>query len=100
MPKLTLAVSHQLGRDESVRRLKERFSQIKQEYAGRFSDLVEEWDGDNLSFSLSTYGMKLRGRVRPDAAEVKVDVELPLAAMMFKGAIERQMRDEMTRILS
>lgn len=100
MPKLTLAVSHQLGQEESVRRLKERFSQLKQEHAGRFSDLVEQWDGDNLSFSLSTYGMKLRGLVRPDASEVKVDVELPFAAIMFKGAIERQMRDEIARILA
>ena len=100
MAKLTLAIPHQLDRDESVRRLKERFSQVKEENAGKFNDLVEEWDGDNLSFSFSTYGMSIRGRVEPDTSEVKIDVELPFAAMMFKGAIERQMRDEIGRILA
>jgi hypothetical protein len=100
MPGVTLAISHTLGQEEATRRLKERFSQVRETFGSQVSDLQEEWNGDSLKFCFKTYGMKIQGTVSSAPSEVHVDARLPLSAMMFKGTIEQQIRGELSRILA
>ena len=100
MPKLAMSVPHSLGQEAAVERLKDQFKSIKEEYADQISDLSEEWNGNLLSFGFTTYGVKIKGTVTVDPAEVAVAANLPIVAMMFKGPIEQQLRDQLTKMLS
>jgi len=100
MPKVNIAIAHQLGQEEASRRLQERFHTIKEQFGGQISDLEEEWEGDSLKFGFKTFGMKVTGSVASEPAEVKVAADLPMAAMMFKGTIEQQIRDELSKMLT
>ena len=100
MPRLTLAVPHSLGSDEAKRRLKDKFTAALAEHQGRVSLLREEWHDHNLSFAFQTFGMAVSGTVAVEPSQVKLDAELPFAAVLFKGAIEQRLREEVGVLLA
>lgn len=99
MPKLTVAVEHSLTPEEAVDRLQRFLSVLKERYQDKISNLEESWETHGGSFSFSVMGFSTSGTVSVDPSEVKIDGKLPLAAMMFKGTIEQQIRDQLDRIL-
>jgi len=100
MPTLNVNVPHTLGKEQAICRLKERLNQAKNKFGQEVSHLEERWNGDVLSFGFSTLGVKVRGTVTSAESEVKVTAKLPYAAMLFRGAIERQIRNELENILA
>ena len=100
MPALSLVVPHSLGQEEATTRLKEGFGDIRQTYQQHVSDLQESWDGSVLTYSFKTFGFTIKGTVAVEPSEVKLEAGLPLAAMMFKGTIEKQILDQMNKLLA
>lgn len=100
MPKLTLTVSHQLGADVATERVKQLLEKVRSQYAGQLSDLEESWDERLGTFGFTTYGFHIKGTVAIEPTEVRIDGELPFAAVMFKGRIEQTIRDEMSKLLA
>jgi len=100
MPRLAMEVAHALGQEEAARRLKDKFSSVKQEHGDQVKDLRDQWEGNTFSFGFKTMGMKVEGTVSVEEDRVKLDARLPLAAMMFKGKIQQGIRDELGEVLS
>jgi Putative polyhydroxyalkanoic acid system protein (PHA_gran_rgn) len=99
MPSLKLAFPHQLGQPEAVARLKNLLTRVKEKYQDQVSDLKESWNENTLTFGFSTYGFKVTGDVVVEPSEVRLDGQIPFAAMMFKGKIENALRDAMEKEL-
>lgn len=99
MPKLSITLPHTLGRDQAAERLNSFMERLKEKHQDRVGDLQEEWEGDTLKFSFTTFGFKISGVGTLSESEVKMDIDLPFAAMMFKGKIEGEIRETLTRIL-
>lgn len=99
MPKLSMTVPHSLGQEEATRRLKAQIDFVRHTYGDQASDVEETWDGHMLTFGFTAYRMKISGRVASEPDQVAVNAELPVMAMMFKGAIEKQIRDQLTKLL-
>ena len=100
MPALTIAVPHQLGQQQATDRLKELLAKIKERYGSQVSDLQETWADNVLNFAFKTYGFNIQGQLAVSPSDVKIDGQLPFAAMMFKGKIEQAIRDELTKRLA
>jgi len=100
MPSLTVSVPHALDRQEATARLKERFESAKGTFGDDVNDLVAEWNGNVLSFAFSAFGIKVSGTATSGESEVVVDAKLPMAAMLFRGKIEQQIREELEKILA
>jgi hypothetical protein len=100
MPQLTMESSHALGREEALRRLKEKIGRVKDTYQSRVSDLYDEWKDDTLSFGFKAVGMEFAGTVTVEPSAVKLNTNLPFAAMMFKGVIEQKIREELGDLLA
>ncbi|MBN2473892.1 MAG: polyhydroxyalkanoic acid system family protein [Pirellulales bacterium] len=100
MPRITVETSHALGQEEAVRRLKDKFTMAKGAYGDQVSDLQEQWSDSALSFGFKVVGMKIAGTLEAGASHVRLAAEVPLAAMMFKGSIERQVRQELDALLA
>ena len=100
MPRLTMNTPHSLGQEEAARRLKEKFSAVREELGGQVSDLHEQWDDHTLSFGFKTMGMKVSGEVAVHEDQVKLNAQMPLAAAMFKGMIETKIREELGDLLA
>ncbi|MGE0608716.1 MAG: polyhydroxyalkanoic acid system family protein [Pirellulales bacterium] len=99
MPKLSIPVPHQLDAEDVKNRLMGLMDKIKERHGDKFSNLKEEWGENSGTFSFSTYGFNVKGTVTSEPGKVVLDAELPFAAMMFKGKIEQEVRETLTRVL-
>ena len=99
MPKISLTVPHALGQEKATDRLKTLIEHMRSSQQGRMGEVQESWEGNVLKFAFSTFGMKMQGETAVNAADVHMDLEIPFAAMMFKGKIEGEMREQLERIL-
>jgi hypothetical protein len=100
MPRLTMETAHALGQDEALRRLREKFDSVRAQHGGEVKNLSEEWTDHTLNFSFSAMGMGVSGKVKVEDCAVKLDADLPFAAMLFKGAIESRIRTELGDLLA
>jgi hypothetical protein len=100
MPSLKLAFPHQLGQPEAVARLKNLLTKVKDKYQDQVSNLSESWNENTLTFSFTTYGFKVAGDVIVEPTEVRLDGQIPFAAMIFKGKIESALREQLARQLA
>jgi hypothetical protein len=100
MPSLTVAVPHSLDQEEATSRLKEQFDSAKGTFGDDVNDLVADWNGNVLSFGFSAFGMKVQGTATSGKSEVVVDAKLPMAAMLFRGRIEQEIRGELEKIVA
>ena len=99
MPKFAVSVPHELTQEEAVERLSHFSEKIQEHYQDQIKNFTQSWEGKLLNFAFRTFGFDISGKVHVDAPEVKLDGDLPFAAMMFKGKIEQSIRDELTRLL-
>jgi hypothetical protein len=91
MPKFSIVVDHTIARDDAVERLRAHFEESKKEVANQVSNVSENWDeAGNLDFSFSAMGFSISGRMETEDSQVKVNGELPFAALPFRGALENQ----------
>ncbi len=99
MPSLTVQVPHQLGQAGAQAALQNFFTSNQSTVAQKVTDLEQSWRGNILDYAFKTMGMKISGTLDVQPDSVKVVTQLPLAAVMFKGMIESQLRDGLTKVL-
>lgn len=99
MPKISIDVPHNHGKDASLEKLKVFLDRVKQKYADKVSALEGEWTDNVLNFALTTFGITIKGTLTVEEAIAKFVGDIPFAAMMFKGQIEKGIRDELERCL-
>ena len=92
MPGFNTEVPHGLGKEAALERLKGFLSQVKERYAKEISEVAGEWDENVLSYEFTTFGIKVDGKLTVEDDVVKMDGNLPFAAMMFKGKISNSIK--------
>jgi putative polyhydroxyalkanoate system protein len=100
MPSLSISMPHSLGADAATERLKTFFEKLKSRHQDKVSNLEEQWNGNRLDYSFSTFGFNIKGDLTVEPDEIKVNGSLPFAAMMFKGKIEQSVREELEKLLA
>ena len=100
MPKLSIVVPHRLSEDEAAARIRNLLADMKRQYAAYFTDLEESWNGNDGRFKVKAMGFNVSGTIDVQPSEVRLDADLPFAAMPFKGRIEQVIREEAERLLA
>lgn len=100
MPKLSLAVPHALSQADAAARLKGLLARLKEKHGDKVSNLTEEWGENWGKFGFSAMGFSVKATATVETSQVKIDGEIPFAAMMFKGKIESEIRETLTRVLN
>jgi hypothetical protein len=100
MPKLSVEVSHFLGRDVAVDRLRRALEDVLPSAGGKVTDLNAEWTSAGCVFQCRVMGMALKGRLSVVESSARVDADLPFAAFPFMGKIEADARVRMAVILT
>lgn len=99
MPKLNFSLPNPLGKDDAMRRLQHFTDAVKRKYGDQVSDLSETWHDSHVDFGFKTFGMGVKGAIEVSDENVQVAVDLPLAAAMFKGKIENEIRNSIQTVL-
>ena len=75
--RVTVNVSHRLGKAEAVRRLKEGFAQAKGPFGAAIAIEREVWDGDTLNFQMRAFGQTAAGTIEVLEDALQIEVSLP-----------------------
>lgn len=100
MPKMKIVVPHELTPDEALGRVKGLLADLKEQHAGQFSQLQEQWQNNRGDFKAKAMGFDVAGSVDVRPAEVEVSGDLPFAATPFKGRVEGMVRERLERLLA
>jgi hypothetical protein len=99
VPKFNLEIPHELTGDEAKSRLERFVEMLESRFGEQVSDLEQSWNGNQLDFAFKTFGIKISGAMHAAPEKVSVDGNLPISAMMFKGKIEKEIREQIARLL-
>ena len=100
MPSFSTQVSNPLGKEQATERLKDFVEQLTQRYKDQVSQVDGAWNDNKLNFSLTTYGFQIQGEVAVEDEAVRLQGNLPLAALAFRKKIEQSIADELEKVLS
>src|SRR5262245_26443607 len=100
MPSVKFTVSHQLSVEEASRRLKNAISDLKTQLGDRVKNLKESWSGNEGKYSFEMMGFRVSGQMTIRERAVDFFGEFPFAALPFKGKIESQAKEHISRLLS
>jgi hypothetical protein len=96
---IQITVPFQISQAEALVRIKDFVKKAKKEYGGTLTITHDEWNGFVYSFAGNAKGFSGSGTTGVNEAQTSVELELPPAAMLFKGKIERAIREKLTEIL-
>lgn len=99
MPRVSTTIHHQLSKDEARSRIDGLIDAIRRDYADMVSQLQGNWNGDTLEVSFTAYGFDIASDVHVHPETVDVDAQIPLAALPFKGKIQRTIVGKLEEVL-
>lgn len=100
MARFSVDVHHHLDREDSGLRLRTFADRVREDLPGGVEDVRESWDdAGNVEFSFRAWGFAVSGRMENRAGLVHVSGTIPLAALPFRGMIEREIRNKVLEAL-
>jgi hypothetical protein len=91
---VTVTIPHQLGAAEARRRIDQGFADFARHLGNAPGAVERSWQGDRLSFSLTSFGQAISGYVTAGETQVTVEVLLPgflaMLANKVKGTLKRE----------
>ena len=83
-----------------MKRIRTLLGELKNQFAGKISDIHQEWEGNGGKFSFLVMGFSVSGTLMVHPSDVEISGDLPLAAAFFKGRIESTIRDRTETLLA
>ena len=91
-----VTISHRLGKEEAIRRLRKGFAELPTNVAPLLRINDQRWSGDHFDFSVSAFLQPITGSVDVAEDSVRVEVLLPTLlarlASRIPGLIQRETR--------
>ena len=100
MSKLSLSIPHTLTQEEALSRVKQMLSRIQEEQKGTVTNVQENWNGNNGSFSFTAKGFTIAGTIQVKENEVQLESDLPFAVALFKGQIASMITEKAKALLA
>jgi protoporphyrinogen oxidase len=97
MPKINVRVPHGLNPQEAFAKIKPALEKTANDFQGQ--DLEMTTTDTSVQFSFKSLGFTIKGAAEAKPDEVVVNVDLPMAAMLFKDKAEKAIAKNITRAL-
>jgi hypothetical protein len=91
---LVLSISHSLGREEAVRRLKTGLGSVPTTFHHVLTVQEEAWSGDHLQFRVSALGQVASGTIDVADDHVRLTVTLPWLLAQLAEKMRPLIRDQ------
>jgi Putative polyhydroxyalkanoic acid system protein (PHA_gran_rgn) len=100
MPKIHLSVPHALDPEEAKKRIANLLADSRAKFGGQVTDVTEAWAGCVDTFSFRALGFSVAGKLEVQAGQLLVDIDLPFAALPFKGRVESEILSHARQLLA
>jgi hypothetical protein len=91
---LVVTVSHHLGKDEAVRRLRSGLGSVRTNFSHLLTVEEETWTGDHFDFRVRAVGQVVSGSIDVQEDRVVLQFVLPWLLAKVAGAIQPLIRKE------
>jgi len=95
-----MSVPHRLSQEEAKSRISKLIADTRDKFGHQVSDVEESWTGHTDMFSFRAMGFSIDGRLDVALAEVSIDINVPWAALPFKGRIESEILKQAGQLLA
>jgi putative polyhydroxyalkanoate system protein len=99
MPNLTLAIPHQLTRDEAKRRIQDHVGEVQRQFGHILGPIRQQWNGDTMDFLVGPAGQSVSGKVFAEDHAVRVEIALPWMFALLTAAVKSTVEREGQRLL-
>jgi hypothetical protein len=82
-----------------VERIRQRATAARTTFGDHISEFREQWTDHHAEFCMKVLGMKTTGTIAVEPETLRVSLELPLAALLVRGAIEGRVRQELEALV-
>ena len=96
---LTVTISHNLTKQEAVRRLQNGIARIRNK-GGIAGSIEDEWTGDKATFKATALFQTVSGRVEVMDNSVRVEVDLPWLLSRISEKVRHQIEQRGTKMLN
>jgi hypothetical protein len=97
--RVTVIVSHRVGKDEAIRRLKDGLGQMKEGLGAMIAIEQQTWEGDTLRFHMRALGQTAAGTIQVLEDSLRIDVSLPWLLARAARRVLPILSKEATRLL-
>ena len=88
MDPVVVTISHSIGKDEVLKRLRPALGQAAQSFPVLKIE-QEHWDGDRMDFRVRALGQSIAGNIRVGETDVRIEIGLPWLLAKFTSAIQK-----------
>lgn len=99
MATMEISIDHKLSEAEALKRIKKLLGETKKQYGDIVTDLTEKWQGNKGIFSFTAKGYTVSGTVLVTAGKVLLEGEISWALSLFRGKIEKIIKDRAKALL-
>ena len=96
---VTVTVSHRLGKDEAIRRMKDGLARANGHLGSAIAIEQQNWEGDTLHFRLRALGQAAAARIEVLEDALRIEVSLPWLLAKAAQRFLPILRKEATRLL-
>jgi hypothetical protein len=100
MPKVSLRIPHNLGKEEARKRIQDLLADPTRGVGNLISDLEQSWNGDVQTFRFRAWGFHVSGTLTVEPSALVAEMHVPLAALPFRGKIEREIHSHAANLLA
>ena len=93
MSKINIDIPHKGTQEEATAKVKTLLAEAKGKLGDKVTNLKEDWAGNTCSFGFTVSGQSISGTIEVTAADIKVEAGLPWALSLFKGQIEKAIKE-------
>jgi hypothetical protein len=97
MPKINVKVPHGFDAQTAFAKLKPALEKLANDFQGQNLELTTT--DTTAQFSFTSLGFTIKGTAEAHPSEVIVNVDLPMAAMLFKDKAEKAIAKNVTQAL-
>ncbi|MEO5802256.1 MAG: polyhydroxyalkanoic acid system family protein [Verrucomicrobiota bacterium] len=100
MPAIKISIPHKLGTEEAKHRILRLITETKDKFGNQVSDLDESWNENHGTFRFKAMGFNVSGDLEVEPSIVRAEINLPFAALPFRGRLENELTAKAKELLA
>ena len=96
---ITVTISHRLGKDEALRRMKDGLARANGQLGSMIAIEQQSWEGDTLRFRVRALGQTAAARIDVLDDALRIEVSLPWLLAKAANRLLSILRKEATKLL-
>ena len=97
---MQIDLNHNLPQTNATECAKKILDNLKEEHAGKISDVKQSWNGNTCNFSFKAYNFAVSGTIVVTEKQINIKGNLPFLARAFSGTIKSTIENNAVKLIN